>query len=155
MRCPHCSHEEDKVIESRETEEGRVIRRRRECQGCEARFTSYERIEETPLMVIKREGSREQFDTNKVLKGVIRACEKRPVSSDTIEKLVEDVEKSIRREGKKEIPTAWIGELVMERMQKIDQIAYVRYASVYRNFSDVTQFLKEIRNLPNRGSNKN
>jgi transcriptional repressor NrdR len=147
MRCPLCGNLEDKVLESRETEEGNVIRRRRECQKCEGRFTSYERIEETPLHVIKRDGVREQFDVNKILKGIDRACEKRPVAATTVEELVEDVQKAIRREGKKEIPTAWIGELVMERLQKIDQIAYVRYASVYRNFTDVTQFLKEIRDL--------
>jgi transcriptional repressor NrdR len=99
------------------------------------------------LHVIKRDGVREQFDVNKILKGIDRACEKRPVAATTVEELVEDVQKAIRREGKKEIPTAWIGELVMERLQKIDQIAYVRYASVYRNFTDVTQFLKEIRDL--------
>ncbi|MBU0687752.1 MAG: transcriptional regulator NrdR [Candidatus Margulisbacteria bacterium] len=155
MKCPFCGFEEDKVLESRETEEGKVIRRRRECQDCEGRFTSYERIEEAPLMVIKREGTREQFDINKVLKGVTRACEKRPVSSAAIQNLVEEIEKIVRREGKREIPAAWIGDLVMERLQKIDQIAYVRYASVYRNFSDVTQFLKEIRNLSSKNSDRN
>ncbi|MFA4858317.1 MAG: transcriptional regulator NrdR [Candidatus Margulisiibacteriota bacterium] len=147
MRCPLCGNLEDKVLESRETDESNVIRRRRECQKCEGRFTSYERIEEIPLNVVKRDGTREQFDVNKITKGVVRACEKRPVASDTIEALVDEVQRVIRREGKKEIPTAWIGDLVMERLQKIDQIAYVRYASVYRNFTDVTQFLKEIRDL--------
>jgi transcriptional repressor NrdR len=147
MKCPFCNCQEDKVLESRETEEGRVIRRRRQCLTCEARFTSYERIEEAPLMVIKRDGAREQFDLKKILKGVTRACEKRPVATDTIEKLVEEVDQLVRREGRKEVPTAWIGDLVMERLQKIDQIAYVRYASVYRNFTDVTQFLNEVRSL--------
>ena len=146
VKCPYCGHEEDKVIESRSIDDGAAIRRRRECLKCEKRYTTYERIEEVPIMVIKKDGRREPYSRDKILHGVIKACEKRPVSMEAIENLINDVEKKVGQEGK-EVPTTVIGELVMEGLQKLDEVAYIRFASVYREFKDVREFVKEIREL--------
>lgn len=147
MKCPFCSYEESKVIESRDTNDGKAIRRRRECLKCKSRFTSYERIEEPELMVVKKDKRREPFDRDKVLSGIIKASEKRPVSMETLENLVNDIEKKLRDEMLKEVPTTHIGELIMVKLHEIDQIAYVRFASVYRQFKDVQEFIKEIKEV--------
>lgn len=147
MKCPYCNHEEDKVLESRSSEGGTAIRRRRECLGCGARFTSYERVEERPLMVIKRDGRREEYSREKILSGILKACEKRPVSMDDIDKIVADIEKKIYSEAGKEIESGKIGEYIMEVLEELDEVAYVRFASVYRQFQDVSEFLKEIKEL--------
>ncbi len=144
MRCPYCSNEEDKVIESRAIEGGASIRRRRECLKCAHRFTSYERLEMQPVMVIKKDKRREAFDRDKILSGILKACEKRPVSIDTVQTLVSDIERVIQDEMKTEITSLDVGEMVMNRLKDLDQIAYIRFASVYRQFKDVTEFLKEI-----------
>ncbi len=147
MKCPFCENIEDKVLESRETEEGKAVRRRRECSACRGRFTSYERVEERPTLVIKRDGRREGFNRDKMQSGILRACEKRPVSADSIDKMVDEIEREIHREVGREVPTAQIGEMVMDRLQKIDKIAYIRFASVYRKFEDLSEFLKEIKEI--------
>lgn len=147
MLCPFCNHPEDRVLESRELDDGRSVRRRRECLKCEGRFTSYERVEERPIMVIKRDGQREQFSRDKILKGVTRACEKRPVSAEMIDKLVDEVIHEVHRADGREVATQKIGELVMNKLQKIDQVSYIRFASVYRQFSDVKDFVKEVKEL--------
>jgi transcriptional repressor NrdR len=147
MRCPFCDSIEDKVLESREVDDGNTIRRRRECLSCRGRFTSYERIEERPLMVIKRDGRREQFSRGKVVKGIMHACEKRPVSIDTIEAIVDEIEKEVHREAGREVMISKIGELVMEKLQEVDKVAYIRFASVYRKFEHVSEFLKEVKEL--------
>lgn len=144
MRCPFCSNEEDKVLESRGIDSGAAIRRRRECLGCGQRFTSYERIELEPVLVIKKDKRREPFDRNKVHNGILKACEKRPVSVDQIQDIVSDIDKTIQDEMKHEISSLQIGELVMDRLKGLDQIAYIRFASVYRQFKDVNEFLNEI-----------
>jgi transcriptional repressor NrdR len=138
---------EDKVLESREVDDANTIRRRRECQSCRGRFTSYERIEERPLMVQKRDGRREQFSRDKVVKGILHACEKRPVSIDTIETIVDEIEKAVHREAGREVMSSKIGELVMEKLQSADKVAYIRFASVYRKFEHVSEFLKEVKEL--------
>ena len=147
MKCPFCESVEDKVLESREVEDGITIRRRRECLSCRGRFTSYERIEERPLLVIKRDGRREQFSRTKVIKGILHACEKRPVSMDTIELIADEVEKELHREAGREVLSSKIGGLVMEKLQAIDKVAYIRFASVYRKFEDVSEFLKEVKEV--------
>ncbi len=147
MHCPFCDHTEDKVLESRETEEGRAVRRRRECLKCGERFTSYERIELKPLTVVKRDGSHEQFSRQKLFNGIFRSCEKRPVPLETIEALVDEVELAAYKESGREVETKKLGELVMERLPKIDQVAYVRFASVYRKFEDVSEFVREVKVL--------
>jgi transcriptional repressor NrdR len=147
MKCPFCDNLEDKVLESRETDDGDAIRRRRECLSCRGRFTSYERIEERPLLVIKRDGRREQFSREKVIKGILHACEKRPVSLETIEAIVDEVEKEMHREAGREVLSSKIGEMVMEKLQETDKVAYVRFASVYRKFEDVSDFLREVKEL--------
>ncbi|MDD4179005.1 MAG: transcriptional regulator NrdR [Candidatus Margulisbacteria bacterium] len=147
MKCPFCSATEDKVLESREVEDGNTIRRRRECLSCRGRFTSYEKIEERPLLVIKRDGRREQFSREKVVKGITHACEKRPVSIETIEDIVDEVEREMHREGGREVLSSKVGELVMEKLQAIDKVAYIRFASVYRKFEHVSEFLKEVKVL--------
>jgi len=147
MKCPFCDAVEDKVLESREIDEGGVIRRRRECLACRGRFTSYERIEERPLMVIKRDGRREQFGREKVINGIMRACEKRPVPAETIETIVDEVEKEVHREAGREVLSSKIGLLVMERLQKADKVAYVRFASVYRKFEHVFEFVEEVKEI--------
>ena len=147
MQCPFCGHKEDKVIDSRESKEGDSIRRRRECLACERRFTTYERCDEVPYMVIKKDGRREKFDRQKVLNGLIRACEKRPVSMGKLAELVNDVESTLLESPEREIPTTRIGELLMDRLRGLDKIAYVRFASVYRDFQDIEEFLSELKNV--------
>jgi transcriptional repressor NrdR len=147
MLCPFCGHTEDKVIDSRESREADVIRRRRECLKCQKRFTTYERIEEIPYMVVKKDGRREKFDRQKVLNGLLRACEKRPVSVARLAELVDEVESKLAENADREISTTEIGELLMERLRNLDKIAYVRFASVYRDFQDVEAFLGELQHL--------
>ncbi len=147
MKCPVCSADEDKVIESRTIGEGSAIRRRRECQSCKARFTSYERVEEKNLVVLKKDGSRQNYSREKLVAGISKACEKRPVSTEAIEQIADEVEKFMYTENGKEVPTTQIGQMVSERLQKIDQVAYVRFASVYRQFESVSDFVKEIKGL--------
>jgi transcriptional repressor NrdR len=147
LKCPFCGLSEEKVIDSREAADGAAIRRRRECGGCHRRFTTYERLEESPTLVVKRDGRRETFDRKKVLSGVLKACEKRPISMEQIEGLVDQVEQEIAREFDKEVPSTQIGERVMKRLHELDEVAYVRFASVYRSFKDINQFMKELRDL--------
>ena len=147
MRCPYCENEDSKVIDSRHTEDGRAIRRRRECESCGKRFTTSEKIEEMILMVIKKDGRREAFDRNKLLNGIIRACEKRPVSISDMEKIVDEIERGLNNMMEKEIDSTFIGELVMERLRDLDEVAYVRFASVYRQFTDVNTFVAEVEKL--------
>ncbi|MFA5034351.1 MAG: transcriptional regulator NrdR [Candidatus Margulisiibacteriota bacterium] len=150
MKCPFCDSLEDKVLESREVDDAVTIRRRRECLSCRGRFTSYERIEERPVLVIKRDGRREQFSRQKVMTGILRACEKRPVSLDTIETIVDEVEKALHREAGREVMSSKIGEMVMEKMHQIDKVAYIRFASVYRKFEHVSEFQREVEELTGR-----
>ncbi len=147
MKCPFCSHLEDKVVDSREGKDGLVIRRRRECLRCGRRFTSYERIDEIPFMVVKKDGKREPYDRNKVLSGLRKACEKRPVSPSELEAVADEVEQILQEASEREIPTAAIGEKVTARLKDLDKVAYVRFASVYRQFEDVDQFMKELKDL--------
>ncbi len=147
MNCPFCNHPEDKVVDSRAAQDGKAIRRRRECLKCQHRFTTYERIEQTPLKVIKKDNRREDYDRNKLLNGVLRACEKRPVSMEQIEQLVDEVEKDMAKQSEQEISSATLGQLIMSKLQKLDEVAYVRFASVYRQFKDVNQFMNEVKNL--------
>ncbi len=147
MKCPFCGHDEDKVIDSRSSEEGRSIRRRRECLNCEKRFTTYENIEETSLMVIKKDGRRESFDRKKILAGIKKACEKRPISTQGIEELTDKIEYTLQSKFEKEVESKQIGELLMELLYDLDEVAYVRFASVYRQFKDINQFMKELRGL--------
>ncbi len=147
MKCPFCENDDTKVIDSRHTEEGHAIRRRRECDVCGKRFTTYEKIEEMVLMVVKKDGSREAFDRNKVMNGIIKACEKRPVTADEIERIVSEIERGLNNMMEKEVPSTFIGELIMEQLQQVDEVAYVRFASVYRQFTDVSTFVAEIEKL--------
>ena len=147
MKCPYCGYVESKVIDSRPTDESERIRRRRECIKCGRRFTTYEVIETTPLIVIKKDKSREEFDSGKVLGGMVRACEKRPVPLDVLEEAVRDIEMTLRNSLEKEVPSYKIGELAMEKLRGIDEVAYVRFASVYRQFKDIDSFMKELHNL--------
>lgn len=150
MMCPFCGHREDKVIDSRESKEGDVIRRRRECLQCERRFTTYERSDDIPYMVVKRDGRREKFDRQKVLEGLLKACQKRPVGVAKLAEVVDEVETRLAESPDREISTTEIGELVMERLKALDKIAYVRFASVYRDFQDAEAFLDELKHLLNR-----
>jgi transcriptional repressor NrdR len=152
MTCPFCAHRQDRVIDSRESKEGTVIRRRRECLKCERRFTTYERSDEIPYMVIKRDGRREKFDRQKVLEGLLKACEKRPVGMAKLAVVVDAVESTLAESPDRELPATVIGELVMKRLRAIDKIAYVRFASVYRDFQDVEAFLVELKDLFQRKS---
>jgi transcriptional repressor NrdR len=145
MKCPFCGHIEDKVIDSRATQEDSVIRRRRKCLKCGKRFTTYEYIDELSLMVIKKDGRREPFDHKKALAGVIKACEKRPISTEKMEEVIAHVERLLQKKAVREIPSARIGELIMEKLKALDDVAYVRFASVYRQFKDVTQFMDELK----------
>jgi len=154
MKCPYCQHAEDRVVDSRETREGTVIRRRRECQGCTRRFTSYERIEEIPYMVVKKDGKREAFDRTKVLNGLLTACEKRPVPVRKLEQIVEEAETLVQESSERELATEKLGELVMIRLRELDKVAFVRFASVYRQFEDVNEFLNELRGLIGTRSRK-
>lgn len=147
MNCPFCGFREDRVIDSRESKEGDLIRRRRECLQCLRRFTTYERIDEIPYMVVKKDGRREKFDRQKVLTGLLKACEKRPVSMNKLAELVDEVEASLAEKAEREISTSDVGELLMRRLMSLDKIAYVRYASVYRDFQDVEAFLLELKDL--------
>lgn len=150
MLCPYCQEAESKVVDSRSSEDGAVIRRRRECVACKRRFTTYERLEERPLLVIKKGGNREQFDRNKLLNGITRACEKRPVSSDTIEKTVNSIEMDLRDYNDREVSSMVIGEMVMDKLRSLDEVAYVRFASVYRQFTDLNGFINTIDQLKKR-----
>ncbi len=150
MRCPACGHEEDKVVDSRSTKENSAVRRRRECLKCGQRFTTYEYVEHTPVMVIKKDSRREPYSREKILAGLLRACEKRPVSREALDKLIDDLESSILSRARDEIPTSEIGNEVMRLLASLDQVAYVRFASVYREFKDVTQFMDELRRLLDR-----
>lgn len=147
MRCPYCSSIDNKVVDSRMGKEGDSIRRRRECLKCEGRFTTYERVEEVLPSVIKKDGRREPFDRLKILNGLKKACEKRPISTEMLEKTVEEIEKSLQEKGLKEIPSTVIGEEVMERLHKLDEVAYVRFASVYRSFRDINEFMSELKDI--------
>ena len=147
MKCPFCGTIEDKVIDSRTSKEGDAIRRRRECLKCGKRFTSYERVEDFVPMVIKKDGRREPFDRGKILNGLKKACEKRPISIETLEGIVDSIEKKLMGMGVKEVPSAWVGEQVMDALREIDKVAYVRFASVYRQFKDINELLEEVRTL--------
>ncbi|HXV28422.1 MAG TPA: transcriptional regulator NrdR [bacterium] len=147
MRCPFCKKENDKVIDSRAANDGVVIRRRRECEACSRRYTTYERIEEVPLFVIKKDFRRELYDRAKVVSGIRKACEKRPVPFSDQEKIVDELEKMLHEKYEKEVPSSAVGEFIMQRLSKIDQVAYVRFASVYRQFQDVSHFMKELKTL--------
>jgi transcriptional repressor NrdR len=147
MNCPFCGHREDKVIDSRESKEGEIIRRRRECLGCAKRFTTYERIDEIPYMVIKKDGRREKFDRQKVLNGLLRACEKRPIGMGKLADIIDGVESKLAETQDRELSTTEIGELLMDRLIGLDKIAYVRFASVYRDFQDVEAFLNELKEM--------
>jgi len=156
MKCPFCEQPDTKVIDSRPTEEGHAIRRRRECIVCGKRFTTYEKVEDVFFMVVKRDGRREAFDRSKILNGIIRACEKRPISMDQMESLVSDIERTLNNRMEKEISSELIGEIVMEHLKDLDEVAYVRFASVYRQFKDVSTFVAEVEKLlgDNRGSGR-
>ncbi|MDI3534306.1 MAG: transcriptional repressor NrdR [Thermosediminibacterales bacterium] len=147
MKCPFCGFEETKVVDTRPTDEGFVIRRRRECNHCQKRFTTYEKIEDTPLLVIKKDGSREVFNSEKIMKGLLKSCEKRTVPVRDLEELVNDVERELRNTMEKEVSSQQIGEMVMERLKEIDEVAYVRFASVYRHFKDINTFMEELKKL--------
>jgi transcriptional repressor NrdR len=145
MRCPACDYKETKVIDSRLSGEGNAIRRRRECLKCKKRFTTYEYIENVPLMVVKKDGRRQAFDRTKIISGVLKACEKRPVSIDQIENLTTEIERVLQKKYDREVPASVVGELIMEKLAKLDEVAYVRFASVYRQFRDVNQFMNELK----------
>lgn len=150
MRCPFCDNEDSKVIDSRPSEEGRAIRRRRECEKCGKRFTTYEKVEASIIMVIKKDGSREAFDRNKLLNSIVKACDKRSVSVEQIESVVDEIERGLNNMMEKEVSSSFIGELVMEKLKELDEVAYVRFASVYRQFTDVNTFIQEIEELVGR-----
>ncbi|WP_106766371.1 transcriptional regulator NrdR [Paenibacillus faecalis] len=152
MKCPYCSYNGTKVLDSRPANENKSIRRRRECEQCSRRFTTFETVEETPLMVIKKDGSREEFSREKVLRGLIRACEKRPVSVDQLDSIVSEVEVALRNTAAAEVESRQIGELLMEQLYPVDEVAYVRFASVYRQFKDINMFMKELKNLLSKGA---
>lgn len=147
MKCPYCASNDNGVVDSRETEDGRAIRRRRSCTACQRRFTTYERIEEQPLTVVKKDGSRTPFDRNKLVAGMRRACEKRPVPTARIDKVAADIERRAQELGEREISSRWFGEQVMAALREIDEVAYVRFASVYRSFRDVDEFARELETL--------
>ena len=149
MKCPYCSHLGDKVVDSRESKEGEVIRRRRECLECGKRFTSYERIDEIPYMVVKKDGTRERFERQKLVGGLLKACEKRPVSAVALEEIADKIEASLQERPEKEIATADVGRFVMEELKKLDKVAYVRFASVYLDFRDIGEFMSELKDLLN------
>ena len=147
MKCPFCSFEESKVIDSRPTDEGQRIRRRRECLSCGKRFTTYEIIESLPIIVIKKDKSRETFNRDKLMTGLLRACEKRPVSIDTLDNMIDEIETALQNSLDREVSSEKIGQLVMEKLKKIDEVAYVRFASVYRQFKDINTFMRELNKL--------
>ena len=147
MKCPYCGYQESKVVDSRHSEDGVSIRRRRECLACSKRFTTYETVESLPIVVVKKDGSRQSFDRNKILNGMVRACEKRPVPMAALEKAADEIEQSIQNSLEREIRTSEIGELVMERLKPLDEVAYVRFASVYRQFKDINTFMQELNKI--------
>jgi transcriptional repressor NrdR len=149
MKCPFCGHLGDKVVDSRESKEGEVIRRRRECLDCGRRFTSYERIDEIPYMVIKKDGTRERFERQKLVSGLLKACEKRPVSTAAIERVADKVESALQERPDKEMSTDEVGRMVMDELRRLDKVAYVRFASVYRQFRDIGEFMSELKDLLN------
>jgi transcriptional repressor NrdR len=147
MKCPFCGHLHDKVVDSRESKEGDAIRRRRQCLGCQRRFTSYERIDEIPYMVVKKDGRRERFDRQKVLAGLLKACEKRPVSMVQLETIADQAETMVQDSSEREVATRTIGEMIMKELKNLDKVAYVRFASVYLDFKDVPEFMNELKEL--------
>lgn len=147
MKCPYCAHPESKVVDSRPAEEGSSIRRRRECLSCHKRFTTYETVESLPLVVIKRDGSRQAFDKSKLLGSMLKSCEKRSVSVSTLEQMADEIEQTLQNEMEREIPSTEIGELVMEKLKDVDEVSYVRFASVYRQFKDISTFMAELNKL--------
>ena len=149
MKCPYCGHLEDKVVDSRESREGEVIRRRRECLECGRRFTSYERVDEIPYMVVKKDGRRERFERQKLIAGLLKACEKRPVKVNALEAIADRVESTLQERPDREISTTEIGHLVMQELRQLDKVAYVRFASVYRHFRDIGEFMTELEDLLN------
>ncbi|HYO47981.1 MAG TPA: transcriptional regulator NrdR [Gemmatimonadota bacterium] len=151
MRCPFCGVDEDRVVDTRSSQEGRAVRRRRECEACGKRFTTYESVELFPRQVVKRDGRREPYDRQKLLFGIVTACTKRPVNIDTIEAAVDRIEQRLEESGRVEVESRWLGERVMEELQEVDEVAYVRFASVYRQFKDVTEFMNELRGLREPG----
>jgi transcriptional repressor NrdR len=154
MRCPHCGYKEDKVVDSRATAEESAVRRRRECLKCGKRFTTYEYVEEVSLMVIKKDSRREPFDRKKILAGIMKACEKRPISVEKMEETVTQVEHAIQKKSDREVSSSRIGELVMEKLKNLDDVAYVRFASVYRQFKDVGQFMVELKDMLGKGKRR-
>ena len=150
MRCLFCGHTESKVIDSRQADEGTTIRRRRECLDCGKRFTTYEKIESIPIVVVKKDGTRESFDRDKIVNGILRACEKRPISLNDIEGVVDDIESKLYNMLEREVSSEKVGEMVMEKLQKLDDIAYVRFASVYRQFKDINSFMDELAKIINK-----
>lgn len=147
MRCPYCAHPESKVVDSRPSDEGASIRRRRECLECHRRFTTYETMESLPLVVVKKDGSRQTFDKNKVLQGMLRACEKRPVNFAVLDSIATEIEQSLQNEMNREVTSSRIGEMIMTRLRDVDEVAYVRFASVYRQFQDISTFMAELSKL--------
>lgn len=147
MKCPFCAHPNDKVVDSRESKDGDSIRRRRQCLGCKRRFTSYERIDEIPYMVVKKDGRRERFDRQKVLAGVLKACEKRPVSMTQLERIADNAETMVQDSSEREVSTRSLGEMIMNELKSLDKVAYVRFASVYLDFKDVQEFMSELKDL--------
>ncbi len=154
MKCPFCGHNEDKVVDSRESAELDAIRRRRECLRCGKRFTTYERLEEIPLMVVKKDGRREPFDRKKILAGLMKACEKRPIAVQQLESLADELERKLLRADQKEVKSQMIGELIMEELPGIDEVAYVRFASVYREFRDTNQFMQTLKQMLSKNSQR-
>ena len=147
MKCPHCGFQESKVVDSRHSEDGTSIRRRRECLNCQKRFTTYETVESLPVIVVKRDNSRQAFDRNKIMNGMLRACEKRPVSMQDLENAVNEIEAKVQNSLEREITTEFIGEQVMEKLKGLDEVAYVRFASVYRQFKDIHSFMQELNKI--------
>ena len=147
MKCPYCGYQESKVVDSRHSDEGNSIRRRRECLSCQKRFTTYETVESLPVVVVKRDNSRQPFDRTKILNGMLRACEKRPVSIPSLEKAVEEIEQSVQNSLDREVSAEKIGEMVMDKLRELDEVAYVRFASVYRQFRDINTFMSELTKL--------
>ena len=147
MKCPYCGFPQDRVVDSRESKEADSIRRRRECEKCNRRFTTYERIDEIPYMVIKKDGRRERFERQKILQGLLKACEKRPVPTPKLEAIVDDIEGVVHDATERELTTTEVGEMIMNRLKKLDKVAYVRFASVYMDFKDVQEFMAELKNL--------
>lgn len=154
MQCPRCQYNGTRVVDSRPADEGRAIRRRRECENCRYRFTTFERIERIPLLVVKKNGDREEFNREKLLRGIIRSCEKRPVPMDQIEKIVSEIENDVRNLGDNEVSSTVIGEYVMSKLAKVDDVAYIRFASVYRQFKDIDVFMEEMKELERKKAQK-